>query len=399
MLRRLSPSWVFGALSAALSAGYGVLFTVVGDFRDQYGISETAIGVVIGVGFLAAFVAQVFIAPVADRGRARQLIVVGVLANVAGLLMMGFGESLAPILAGRIISGIGIGAASPAIKRIVILADPEHLGQNLGRLLSADVFGFAMGPAISAVLAGPVGLAAPFVVVAAMTAAILPATFFVSANETKAAPSQRLALDLLRSRVVAGAVVLGAATFLMIGAFDALWDVVHEDLDTPTWMANLGITFFAIPLVVLGPTGGRLAQRIGPFRVAAAGLVAGAAFMYSYGQVPTGTWIFGLSLFHAVTDGLTISASGVAIAMSVSEDRQAGAQGVMGAAQSLVAGFTAIVIGAMYDNSGREAAYAAAAVGMIVMVVIGMWLAVEFWRGEMRRRTLGTEVEPPLPYS
>ena len=47
----------------------------------------------------------------------------------------------------------------------------------------------------------------------------------------------------------------------MIGAFDALWDVVHEDLNTPDWMANLGITLFAIPLVVLGPFGGSLAGR------------------------------------------------------------------------------------------------------------------------------------------
>ncbi|MCP3972871.1 MAG: MFS transporter [bacterium] len=380
MSNRLSPSWVFGALSAALSAGYGVLFTVVGDFRDEYGISETAIGLVIGIGFLAAFVAQVFIAPIADRGRARQLIVIGVVANVIGLLLIGFGESLTPILAGRIISGIGIGTAQPAIRRIVILADPDNLGQNLGRLLSADVFGFAMGPAVSAVLVGPFGLEAPFLVVATATALLLPLTFLVSANETQRITHQRLALDLLRSRGVAGAVVLGAAVFLMIGAFDALWDVVHEDLDTPTWMANLGITLFAVPLVILGPTGGRLAQRVGPFRIAALGLVAGAVFMFGYGQLPTGSWIFALAMVHAVTDGLTFAASGVAIAMAVPEERQAGAQGVMGAAQALVAGITAIIIGSLYESSGRPVAYAAATVGMIVLVVVGMALASNVWR-------------------
>ncbi len=398
MLRRLSPSWVFGALSAALSAGYGVLFTVVGDFRDEYGISETAIGLVIGIGFLAGFVAQVFIAPIADRGRARQLIVAGVAANVGGLLMMGFGTSLTPILAGRIVSGVGIGAAQPAIRRIVILADPDNLGRNLGRLLSADVFGFALGPAVSAILAEPVGLAAPFVAVAAATLAILPATLFVSAHETVTPTRQRLAIDLMRSRVVAGAVVLGAAVFLMIGAFDALWDVVHEDLDTPTWIANLGITLFAVPLVVLGPTSGRLAQTVGPFRIAAAGLLAGSIFMFTYGQLPTGIAIFGLTLAHAMTDGLTIAASGVAIAMTVPKQRQAGAQGVLGAAQSLAAGFTAIIIGAMYDQAGRAVAYGAAAAGMIAMTVLGMWLAAEFWRGEFRRRPLETEVEPPVPF-
>ena len=80
--------------------------------------------------------------------------------------------------------------------------------------------------------------------------------------------------------------------------------MVHEDLETSTWMANLGITLFAIPLVILGPTGGRLAQRVGPFRVAAAGLGAAALFMFLYGQVPTGTWIFSIAMLHAITDGV-----------------------------------------------------------------------------------------------
>ena len=109
---RLSPSWYFSVLSAALACGYGVLFTIVGDFRDEYGISETAIGVLIGSGFLTAFVAQILIAPVADRGQARRLIFAGVTANVAGLLLMAFGTSLTPLLVGRLISGLGIGAAS-----------------------------------------------------------------------------------------------------------------------------------------------------------------------------------------------------------------------------------------------------------------------------------------------
>lgn len=366
--------------------GYGVLFTVVGDFRDEYGISETAIGGVIGTGFLAAFVAQVFIAPLADRGRARELVVLGVLMNVVGLTMMGFGESLGPILAGRIISGIGIGTALPAIRRIVILTDQENLGENLGRLFSADVFGFAMGPAVSAVLVGPTGLTAPFLVVAALNlAALVPAAALAGDDPVMDDSGQRLAIDLLRSRVVAGAVVLAATAFMMIGAFDALWDVVHEDLETATWMANLGITLFAIPLVVFGPTGGRWAQKHGPFRLASLGLLAGASFMFVYGQVPTGEWIFAVSMLHALTDGFTFSASGVAIAMSVPEERQAGAQGVMGAAQSLLAGLTAIAIGGIYEGGGRALAYGVAAAAMVVFVAIGMGLAAEFWtRGRHR---------------
>lgn len=386
MTSKRSLIWVLSGLSAALSAGYGVLFTVVADFRDEYGIGERAVGLIIGIGFIAAFVAQLTIAPLADRGQARRIVVAGVVVNVVGLLLMGFGGGLGVILAGRIVSGVGIGAALPAIRQIVILADPEQPGRNLGRLISADVFGFATGPAISAVLVGPFGLGAPFVVVSVLTVALLAVSSTVRIDETADPSPRKLALDLLADRRVAGAVVLAAGAFLMIGGFDALWDVVHDDLGTPTWMANLGITFFAIPLVILGPTGGALAQRVGPYRIAALGLVVGSGFMTAYGLVPSGQWIFGLSLAHAISDGLTIAAAGVAISIVVPDDRQAGAQGLMGAAQALTAGVAAIVIGDVYQGSGRTAAYAVTSAGMVILVVIGMALAAPFWRNRLHER-------------
>ena len=64
--------FAFGGLMASLAAGYGVLFTIVDDYRDKYGISESSIGMVIGIGFLAGFLSQVLIAPsptVATRAR------------------------------------------------------------------------------------------------------------------------------------------------------------------------------------------------------------------------------------------------------------------------------------------------------------------------------------------
>jgi MFS family permease len=258
------------------------------------------------------------------------------------------------------------------------------LGENLGRLLSADVFGFAMGPAISAALVGTFGLASPFLVVSALTLAIIPFALAVTVVETPGESGQRLAFDLLKNRVVGGAVVLGGAVFLMIGAFDALWDVVHEDLNTSDLLANLGITLFAVPLVILGPTSGRLAQRIGPFRIGAVGLLIGAFFMFMYGQLPTGGWIFGFAMMHAFSDGLTVASSGVAISMAVSEDRQAGAQGIMGASQSLVAGIAAPIIAALYDGPGRAVAYSAAAVGMVVLVGVGVVLAWPFIQDRTR---------------
>jgi len=170
-------------------------------------------------------------------------------------------------------------------------------------------------------------------------------------------------------------VILGTAAFVMIGAFDALWDVVHTDLDTPEWMANLGIAIFAIPLVLLGPTAGKLAQSRGPFLVAGLGLVAAAVFLGIYGALTVGALIFTFTLGHALTDGLTFAASGVAVGMTAPEQRQAGAQGVLGGMQSLGAGIMAPVTGWVYENHGQRAAYWLAAGVVLTMTATGLGVA------------------------
>ena len=363
---------IFSILSASLAAGYGVLFTMGGDFRDEYGISETTFGFIIGIGFLLSFFSQIWIGPYGDRGYARQMVFGGALVNAAGLLMMGFGTSATVIIAGRVISGLAIGAAGPAIKRIVVIGSGPNLGRNLGRLFSADVFGFAIGPVISAILVGPFGIAAPFIVISAATVVVvlLSLRLPIETKSDGAVDRKRFAFDLLLYRPFAGAVMLGVAAFVMIGAFDVLWDLVHTDLGTADWMANLGIALFAIPLVLLGPTAGKLAQRIGPFIVAATGMLAAVFFFGIYGLLTVGGAIFAVTMVHAVTDGLTFAASGVAVGMTAPEERQAGAQGVLGGMQSLGAGIMAPIAGWLYETQGQRTTYWVAG-GLILLLVIG----------------------------
>ncbi|MEM1334429.1 MAG: MFS transporter, partial [Actinomycetota bacterium] len=175
------------------------------------------------------------------------------------------------------------------------------------------------------------------------------------------------------------ATILAGTSFIMIGGFDALWALVHDELETPEWIANLGITLFALPLIVLGPPGGRIAQTFGPFRIAAIGLIGGAGFMFGYGLMPTGIAIFVLSLFHALNDGFTIASTGVAAGLVVPEERQAGAQGMLGASQAVMAGVMAFVTGYIYEWFGRTAAYSLVAGVMIVLVALGLWLARDAW--------------------
>lgn len=379
----------FGVVTGALASGYGVMFTVLDDFRDQYGIEAYWLGLIVGIGFLAAVIAQIFLAPLADRGHARKLVIAGLLLDIVGLLAIGFGTVLWVLLAGRVISGIGMGMAFPAIRRIVIVSDPDNIGTNVGLLLASDVAGFALGPAIAAVLVPWLGLASPFVTIALVCALLLPLVVRVRIPETTTVPETvgRLAFDLFADRRIVAGLMMGSAVFLMIGTFDALWVIVLDDLDASEVVANLGITFFALPLIFLGSTGGRLAERFGPFRVGPLGLLLGAGFMFLYGQMPTGMSMLAVGLVHAICDGLTVASAGVAVATAAPEDRQAGAQGLLGAVEATTAGLTAVLAGVLYSVGGRVLAYSVSSIVMIGLAVAAYVLA-ERSSASIDRRTL-----------
>ncbi len=381
-MRTRSVVVVFGALTALFASGYGVMFTVLDEFRDQYGIGEGALGLIVAMGFLSSFLAQVTIAPLADRGHARVMIVLGMVFNVAGLLGMAYGSTFVVLLISRFVMGVGVGLAYPAARRIVILADPDHLGQNLGRMLAADVGGFAVGPAISAVLVGPFGIAAPFLLIAALTVAMYPliARTRVAETDVDAEVPPRFAFDLLRIRPYLAALSMGAAVFMMIGSFDALWALVLDDLNASDLIANLGITLFAVPMVLFASIGGRLAQSVGPFRLGTFGLLVGAGAMFAYGHAPSGGIMLAISLVHATNDGFTVSSCGVAVGLVVPGERQASGQGLLGGVETLTAGVAATAIGQLYEHFGRTVAYTSCAVMMLALIACGALLSGTSWR-------------------
>ena len=357
------------ALLGALSAmGYGVMFTVLDDYRDEFGIPAAQLGFIVGLGFVAAFVAQVVLAPIADRGHARRLMVVGVAIDVVGLLVLGFGTTIWVLILGRALSGLGAGMTMPALRRLVIVGDPDRLGDNLGLLLACDVAGFAAGPLLSALLVGPFGLPAPYIVVAVAASVCLPIVLRQRVHDPGVETVSATSFDLLRSPHFRAAVSMGVAMWMMIGTFDALWVVVLDDLGADEWIANIGITVFVVPLIILGERGGRLAQRLGPFRLGPIGLGIGAVAMFAYGLMPTGIAMLAVGVVHAVNDGITVSSTSVAVGLVTPEGRHASAQGLLGGVQPLMAGVAAVVAGVVYDTAGRTTAYAVCSVVMLVLI-------------------------------
>ena len=210
------------------SASYGVMFTVLSDFRDKYNISERLLGLVVSVGFFTSFFSMLVLSRYADRGHAKKLVVTGGVLTALGSIGMGYGRTTIALLVARACLGIGAGMLVPAVRRLVIVAEPDNIGSNLGMLLSIDVGGFALGPVISALTVDRFGLKTPFLLIAGAVTLALPFVIRFNVEDVPDPDSNvsRLGLDLLKIRPLAGAILIGSALYLMIGTFDALWSFV-----------------------------------------------------------------------------------------------------------------------------------------------------------------------------
>jgi len=366
---------------AVKSSAYGVMFTMLDDYREQFGISEGSLGLVIAIGFFTSFFAQLTIAPLADRGRSRQLIFVGLTLAIIGNFAMAFSDTLPQLLGSRFLSGLGLGCALPAMRRVIIVSDKEHLGRNLGRVLSCEVGGFAAGPVVSTFLVEPFGIPAPFIVIGTVLTAVALVIFAMPIPEVPAEdhPTERFAVDLLQDRAVTAGVLIGIAVFFMIGTFDSLWALMMNDLGAPTWMANTGVTVFVLPMVFMAPYGGKFVQRIGPFRAGGFGMLFGAACMGLYGALSVPWLLMAVFLVHTLNDGMTVTGAGVAVGMVAPSERQAGAQGLLGGAQTLTGGVSASFAGLSYEVLGRTTTFAITAVVMALLIVGARVLAGERW--------------------
>ena len=353
------------------SAGLASIIVLLAEIRSELGFSETGIGLAIASGFAAAFVACLVMAPHADRGRAPAMLRGGLALGIVGLVLLAVGQDLWHYMLGRAVFGFALGTAGPAARRTVIVADPGNLGRNMGRLGAWDVGGFVAGPMIAALLTAIGGFRFTFWAMAVALAALLPVAFRAQ-PDTAARDEERLGLKgLLRIRRLVGAFFVVAAYFVFIGAFEAVWILEMDTRGATQTALAVGITLAALPIPLLSPLGGSLAQRYGARRWAIGGLVSITLLTSFYGIVPGVAALVAVTMVTSVLEGFTFPSAPMLVAAAVPENRQASAQGLMSAVEVATAAVAAVILAVIYDRHGDLTAWIVTAVTMAILLVIG----------------------------
>ncbi len=251
-----------------LAASIGLVFVFLADLQERHGLETWELGIVAAMGFLAALLAQLLLAPLADRGHIGSLAAFAVVAGVVGTLGFVFASATWTLALTRGVVGIGLGLYGVAGRKAIIGPDTTGAGSRLGTFLSTGVAGFLVGPPIGAALER-ISFEAPFWAIGiAIAIAGGPAVRAISRTEVATAPVDFSDMaELLRRPRVQAAVLSQVALFGFIGVFDATVDRYLTDLGASTDATAIALLVIGFPLIILPARAGTIAQRVGGSRV------------------------------------------------------------------------------------------------------------------------------------
>ncbi len=368
MKRDLLP---FQIVMGVVSASIAGIIAVLGELRSELDFSETGIGIIVACGFLASFVAQVGFARYADRGYGRQLATIGIAVSALALGVMVIADTVLVWSLSRAALGFAGGLTLPGLRRAATVLDPDNVGENLGRLIVGEIGGFVLGPIVASVLVEVGGLRAPFIAFAVLSVLFLPFVARLPADNGAQDETAGFPFDLLKNRRLQAGLILIFGYFFLIGAFESVLPVMLEDEGARPTTIGLAFTVFAVPIVLVSARAGRTADRVGPPKVAIAGMAISAASTATYGIIPSIWLLLALMTLVGFADGYGFIAGQVLISRSVAENRQAAALGLMGAFEVLGASVSAIPAAWLYGEYGKELTWLLVATSALIFLTIG----------------------------
>ncbi len=281
----------------------------------------------VGTYALTAFVGGAL----ADRVGHGRVFRAGLALSAGAFVVAGLAPTFSWLLVGRVLQGLGGGCVYGTAPGIVTLAAaPAARGRALGFLGAAMGLGLSVGPLASGVLVDAVGWRAIFHVrVPLALLAFGAALLALPAASAPRAAKLVGAADLLRAPVLAAgalACVANAGIF-SIWLLAPFYLVAARGLET----SAAGVLFMLTPLgtTLAAPPAGRLADRIGPRVLVAAGLLLEALGLglLSRADAATPITLLAVALFGAGFGLGLFQVPNMAVIMAAFPTAQQGAAG------------------------------------------------------------------------
>jgi MFS family permease len=332
---------------------------------------DVAVGIVIGCYALTGLGGRPFAGRFADaRGRRRAVIGGALLAALAGALYL-LADSVAALIAARLVLGLGEGAVFTAGSAWVVdLAPVARRGRVIGLYGLAIWTGLTIGPAVGELLFRAFGydvvwaFAAATPLLGALVATQIPERYHPAEGQERAA---LIARESIRP---GAALALASVGYATVAAFI----VLHLGANGERHGA-IAFTVFAATVVLTRLVAGGLPDRVGPLRCAAGAAAAEAAGLAVI-AISTGLPV---AIIGAIAMGAAFSllypSLSLVVVNEVPEAGRGAALGTFTAFFDLGVGLGAPLAGVAAALGGYEAAFVFAAAcacgtGLVVLMAL-----------------------------
>jgi DHA1 family tetracycline resistance protein-like MFS transporter len=267
--------------------GFGIIIPLFPYMAIRLGATPEQITPILAVYSLCQFIAAPLWGRLSDRFGRRPILMSSMVGAALSYVMLAFGDSIAWLVASRVLGGAMAGNISAAMAYAADVTREEERARGMGIVGAAIGMGFMLGPALGGVLAGADLESADFQLPALVAAALSTIAFMAVAfglPESLTAEQRARHAEGRAPRTAWRQVINRPALAMLIGAI-LLVTIAHSMLESivAIWaMDRFGfgprqVGFYLLFLGALmvsmqGGAAGRLAQRFGERTVALAGV-------------------------------------------------------------------------------------------------------------------------------
>jgi len=396
-MRKASLGTIFLTIFLDL-LGFGMVIPFLPGVARHLGASDFVATLTGSIYSLMQFVFVPVWGRLSDRVGRRPVLLASIAATAAGMVLLGFADTLVLLFAARVFTGLATANIAVAQAYIADITPPEGRARGMGLIGLGFGLGFTFGPLFGGLLTALApslrpGMVPSLVAAGLSTINLVMASFTLPESlpvERRGLSSQhrRSPLDLAGLKRAFAQPSLGRAlgiNFLVVFWFAGMEQTFRLYTDDVFHMSDWGTAqmFFIVGIaaaIVQGGLIGRLTRRFGETRLLTAGLLLQAVGFVMLDVAPHVTpspvgALAACCILIAGGSGLVTPSVSSYISRSAGQDVQGLTLGTMQSLSALARVLGPAVGGILYQAVAPPAPYLAGAVGMLVAAGLSVGLA------------------------
>lgn len=292
---------------------FSVLTPLLPDFKQDHGLSDGAVGLLAGT-FAAGTLALALPGGwMAARFGPRNTVITGLVGIGVFSPAFGFADHIVILDLARFLQGAsGALMWAGAISWVVSAAPLSRRGELLGTMMAAAVVGELLGAPMGA-LAHAVGTEIVFSLVLVLAIGLIALALTIPDAEEVGGQSLREALSRLRGSLVPRALLMQAAPAISFGLIVIAAPLRMHDLGAGAILIAAAFACGSVVQAILGPTVGRLSDRVGRTAPYFVGTLIVAAAVVGLGLFDLLPLVFASVVVAAFGAGLAFTPAGALV--------------------------------------------------------------------------------------